>query len=208
MRVNHIFRCHQLKRHPYLLIYIFTVGQFDRSVDGALSMLRPAALRRVLIAVCFVAVCYNDRILIEWGYPMAKASSPMRLEESLVQAARAAGSIEHRSAAEQIEFWADVGKRLSNHLSAMELMELKLGFAKLKVEPLADPAVNPDDLFAHVEAERCAGTLNQRITTSSVRYQASSRYPGKLERIGPDGEVAVGMFHNGVFEQDAALAVG
>lgn len=139
---------------------------------------------------------------------MAKASSPMRLEQSLVQAAKAVGSIEHRSVAEQIEYWADVGKRLTNQLSAQELMELTFGFAKIKVEPVADTQVDPDALFAQLETERRSGTLNKGITGSAVRYQASSRFPGKLERIGADGEVTIGTFHNGVFQQDAELAAG
>ncbi|SEG89124.1 TA system antitoxin ParD family protein [Marinobacterium lutimaris] len=139
---------------------------------------------------------------------MAKASSPMRLQQSLVKAAQAAGRFEHRSAAEQIEFWADVGKRLTSHLSAIELMELSVGLAKIKVEPAADPFVNPDDVFTQIEAERSTGTLNQGITTSSVRYQTSSRFPGKLERIDANGEVMVGMFHNGVFQQDEKIVAG
>lgn len=139
---------------------------------------------------------------------MAKASSPMRLQQSLVKAAQAAGRFEHRSAAEQIEFWADVGKRLTSQLSTKELMELTLGFATIKVESVADPVVDPDDLFSQIEAERRSGTLNQGITTSSVRYQASSQFPGKLDCISADGDVVVGIFHNGVFQPDETVTAG
>lgn len=44
---------------------------------------------------------------------MAKAASPVRLQKSLVDAATVAGQQFNRSTAEQIEYWADLGRRVA-----------------------------------------------------------------------------------------------
>ena len=44
---------------------------------------------------------------------MPKAASPVRLQEELMESARISGSIQHRSAAKQIEYWADLGRKVS-----------------------------------------------------------------------------------------------
>ena len=59
--------------------------------------------------------------------------------------------------------------------------------------------IDRDKVFSDLEHDRRTGKLAATVTTSSVRYQASSRYPGQLEQLLPDGRVVVGQFHNGVF---------
>jgi hypothetical protein len=44
---------------------------------------------------------------------MAKAASPIRLQEELMQAAESTAKRFHRSTAEQIEYWADLGRSVS-----------------------------------------------------------------------------------------------
>ena len=41
---------------------------------------------------------------------MAKSPSPVRLQEELMQSATQAGARHHRSAAEQIEYWAEIAQ--------------------------------------------------------------------------------------------------
>lgn len=134
---------------------------------------------------------------------MAKTYSSVNLPASLIEAAKAAGLKEQRSAAEQIEFWADIGKRVAPHLSPIELLELSSGFAQAKLEPIADSVVNSGDVFQALEEKRRFGTLSHSVTRSALRYQASSRYPGKLERISLDGRIEVGIFSGGEFQADS-----
>jgi len=105
---------------------------------------------------------------------MAKASSPVRLQENLMQAAKLTGERFHRSTAEQIEYWADIGRKVSTVL-------------------------DPDEVFNQLEAQRQQRTLSQGVTSSTVKYQSSLTQPGYLERIDQNGNVLVGQFKNGEF---------
>lgn len=130
---------------------------------------------------------------------MAKAASPVRLQEELMQAARSAGQRWHRSAAEQIEYWASLGRSVADSVDPDKLLAISTGLARLQVEPVEAPPIDPEDVFAALECERDAGTLAQSVTGSVVRYQASTSHPGQLEQVAADGTVIVGQFGNGVF---------
>jgi hypothetical protein len=130
---------------------------------------------------------------------MAKAHSPLRLDASLVEQAKLSGKHLHRSTAEQIEYWADIGRSVSKVITPETLLQLYAGLVQIKVEPVNGPAVDPDKLFDALENDRVTGCLQDDITSSALRYQASVQYPGMLEQIAPDGVVAVGQFENGQF---------
>lgn len=130
---------------------------------------------------------------------MAKAASPVRLENTLMEAATVAGSILHRSAAEQIEYWADLGRRVSTVVSPETLLAISAGLAKITVEKTAPDALDPDAVFAALDRDRHAGVLSDAITSGAVRYQAASDDSGLLEQIHPDGTVLTGQFRNGKF---------
>lgn len=130
---------------------------------------------------------------------MAKAASPVRLQEELMQAASVAGSRLHRSAAEQVEYWASLGRQIARFVDPDTLLEVAAGLARLKVEPTLAPPVDPEAVFAAVEADHRSGELPGKVTTAAVRYQASAAHPGYLERIDLDGARTVGTFHHGVF---------
>jgi hypothetical protein len=52
-------------------------------------------------------------------FNMAKAASPIRLQKELMQAAELTAKRFHRSTAEQIEYWADLGRSVSSTLDPM-----------------------------------------------------------------------------------------
>lgn len=131
---------------------------------------------------------------------MAKANSPIRLEQSLMDSAASVAKVAHRSAAEQIEFWADIGRTLTQIVDVHTLLSLKAGTARLLIEPVQAEAVDPDMLFAQLDADRASGSLSQRVTGCEVRYQASASHPGWLEQIGTDGSRVIGRFESGKFE--------
>lgn len=137
---------------------------------------------------------------------MAKAASPVRLEQALMEAATVAGKAHHRSAAEQIEYWASLGRKVAKVVNPDTLLEINAGLAKLSVEKVAPVNVNPDAVFAALDQSRAAGALTAAITSGAVQYQASHSHPGFLEQVHPDGRVVVGQFTNGQFQPLDGLA--
>ena len=130
---------------------------------------------------------------------MPKSASPVRLQQALMQSAALAGARQHRSAAEQIEYWAALGQQVAGVLDPDKLLDVASGLAALKVEPIT-AAVVPEQVFAALEQQRRSGQLSQSVSGASLRYQASKAQPGLLEEIKPNGNRRLGRFCNGLFE--------
>ncbi|MBP7684623.1 MAG: hypothetical protein KBB95_22115 [Deltaproteobacteria bacterium] len=130
---------------------------------------------------------------------MAKAASPVRLQADLMEAATIAGELHHRSAAEQVEYWASIGRSVSQLLTPEVLLSIRTGLARLRVEPVGGVALDADAVFDALEADRAAGTLADSVTSSALRYQPSSAQAGYLEQHHSDGRVVVGQFRDGRF---------
>ena len=137
---------------------------------------------------------------------MAKAASPVRLQQDLMQAATLAGERFHRSASEQVEYWADIGRRISSVIDPDILLSISAGLSRVKVEPVLGEPIDPNAVFQSMEAERLHGTLAPAVTNSAVKYQASLSHPGQLERI-QDERVDIGQFKNGEFIISTELSV-
>ncbi len=129
---------------------------------------------------------------------MAKAASPVRLQDELMKSAKLSGELFHRSAAEQVEYWADIGRSVSRMIDPDTLIAIKAGLSRINIEPVYAKPVNPEDVFHNLEIMREDGTLVQQVTTNSFKYQASFSNPGYLERI-ENGTVSIGQFVNGEF---------
>ena len=136
---------------------------------------------------------------------MGKALSPVRLQDDLMQAAKLTGERFHRSTAEQIEYWADIGRKVSKVLDPDTLLSISTGLTRVKVEPIYGKPIDPDDVFNRLDAQRQQGTLTQAVTSSAIKYQSSLVHPGYLERIDQQGNVSVGQFKNGEFVTVDAL---
>ncbi len=130
---------------------------------------------------------------------MAKAASPIRLQEDLMKAAAVTAKRFHRSTAEQIEYWAEMGRNVSKILNPDDLLSVSTGLAKIRVEPVHSAPVDPDEVFQSLEDERVSGALSQTVTNSALKYQRSSIHPGCLEQIDLEGCVRIGKFQDGVF---------
>ncbi len=133
---------------------------------------------------------------------MAKAISPIRLQNELMESAKVVGALMHRSAAEQIEYWASLGQKVSELVSPQTLLSINAGLVKIAVEPVVDPVVDFDDILDEVQMRSASGELSQTIANGKTKYQACVSHPGLLEQIEPDGTVTVGMFKNGEFIAD------
>jgi hypothetical protein len=130
---------------------------------------------------------------------MAKSASPVRLQDDLMRRAALAGARHHRSAAQQIEYWAALGQDVAALLDPDLLLDVKAGLARLRVEPVRAAAVDPESVFACLDAQRRSGSLAASVSTASVRYQACPSQPGLLERINSAGSISTGTFAGGVF---------
>ncbi|OQK16928.1 hypothetical protein AU255_03230 [Methyloprofundus sedimenti] len=130
---------------------------------------------------------------------MAKAASPIRLQQSLMQAAELSAKRFHRSTAEQIEYWADLGRSVSSVLDPDVLLSVVSGVVTIKTEPVFSSSIDPDKVFQSLENDRKEGALSNTITTSAINYQASIKHPGYLEQIDPAGNITTGQFENGQF---------
>ena len=135
---------------------------------------------------------------------MAKAASPIRLESTLMAAATVTGKVHHRSAAEQIEYWATLGRNVSRVIDPDILLEINAGLIKLSVEKVAAQSVDADAVFAALDNARSSGALTAALASGDVQYQASNHYPGLLEQVHPDGRIVVGQFSNGQFQPHQA----
>jgi len=130
---------------------------------------------------------------------MAKAS-PIRLSPSLLSAAERTGLIQKRSVPMQIEFWAELGKMVERFIKAEDAYAILQGFKQLRVEPVASKAVDPDDVFASLEASRKSGNLKEKVTTAAIYYEASLKTPGCLDQVeSKTGVRQTGRFINGEF---------
>lgn len=130
---------------------------------------------------------------------MAKAASPIRLQAELMQVAESTAKRFHRSTAEQIEYWADLGRKVSSSLDPDVLLSIKSGLTVIKTEPVFSDPIDPDRVFQSLEKDRDAGVLSGVVTHSAIRYQASADAPGYLEKIDLCNNVTTGKFKNGQF---------
>ena len=130
---------------------------------------------------------------------MAKAASPIRLGKELMAAASRCAKRLHRTPAEQVEYWAGIGRAVAASVSPDSLLEVATGLARLKVERVVAVPVAPTGVFAQLECDRNNGRLAQSLPGAGVRFQASKETPGALERIAVDGAITVGTFENGEF---------
>lgn len=130
---------------------------------------------------------------------MAKSASPIRLQEDLMKAAELTADRFHRSTAEQIEFWAELGRSVADTLDPDVMLSIKSGLSRINVEPVYGIPVDPVKVFKTLKKNRRNGTLSERVTSAAIRYQTSSSHPGYLERIDRQGNIATGQFQNGQF---------
>ena len=130
---------------------------------------------------------------------MAKAASPIRLQDELMQSAALTAERFHRSTAEQIEYWAEMGRNVDHVLNPDDMLAISAGLAKITVEPVSSEPVDPTGIFQSLEDDRASGILPQTVSGNVFKYQASLARPGYLEQIHPDGRIQTGKFQDGEF---------
>jgi len=138
---------------------------------------------------------------------MAKAASPIRLQAELMQAAESTAKRFHRSTTEQVEYWADLGRKVSSTLDPDVLLAITAGLTTITTSPIFSNPIEPDSVFQSLEKDRQAGVLSGEVTHSAIRYQASAEHLGYLEKIDTDNTVTTGIFKNGKFVEKSGKTV-
>jgi len=129
-------------------------------------------------------------------------STPLRVNDRLFHEAEAEGSLMNRSTAKQVEFWAELGKRVAHAVTPADMLALMQGIADVRVEIPESQPINPEAVFAAVDNAGVSGQLGQQITQGNLYYEASKSQPGLLDQIMPDGSRQTGNFSHGVFSAE------
>lgn len=125
---------------------------------------------------------------------------PVKLSDTLVDAAREAAEHADRSIAGQIEHWARVGRAVSDVLTPTETARVSRGVGR------ATPASPGDERAALLQAIRLAVSRNGHArlgavlrATGRTHYGTDPALPGCLVRIAPDGTRTPGHLVNRQF---------
>lgn len=129
------------------------------------------------------------------------ATSPIRLNPSLIAAAEREGMVQKRSTPKQIEFWADLGRAVEHVIDVSDVFAIRQGLKRLKLENVESVAVDPEDVFEDLEKRNIDGSLANDVTASPIYFEASKKHPGLLDRVDlSTGTRQTGQFRNGTFE--------
>jgi len=123
-------------------------------------------------------------------------STPLRVNDQLFQEAEAEASLMNRSTAKQVEFWAEIGKRVAHSVTPADMLALMQGIADVHIDIPKATSVKPEQIFAAVDKASATG---QAVSHGSLYYEASKTHSGLLDQVMPDGSRLTGHFTNGVF---------
>ena len=126
-------------------------------------------------------------------------STPLRVNDSLFKEAEVEGSFMNRSTAKQVEFWAELGRRVAQSVSPADMLALMQGIANVRVELPESQPINPEQVFTAVEEANSSYQLGNKVTRGRLFYEASKSRPGLIDRVKPDGTRQTGHFKNGSF---------
>ncbi len=131
----------------------------------------------------------------------ASSTSPLRLDSTLVAAAKRKGSVNKRSAPKQIEYWAELGMAVEHVLDYNDVFAVIQGLKKVKVESVESITVDPAAIFNSLEESRKSEKLAEKIKSTAVYFEVSRRQPGLLDKVNTaTGERQTGRFYNGEFK--------
>lgn len=129
------------------------------------------------------------------------ATSPIRISPSLIAAAEREGMVQKRSTPKQIEFWADLGRAVEHVIELSDVLAVRQGLKKLKIEDVESVTVDPDEVFNDLHSRIQRGDLVGGVTGAGVYFEPSRKHPGLLDRVDrSSGKRQSGQFRNGKFE--------
>jgi hypothetical protein len=126
-------------------------------------------------------------------------SGSYRLGFEIVAHAKTSAKIQKRTVPNQIEHWADLGRRVEKMIDHTSLEAILQDKAIVEVKPAPSKPVEVREIFAELEADRRSGKLAKNLTRAAMIYEASPSRPGLLDQIDERGVRRTGCFENGEF---------
>ena len=130
---------------------------------------------------------------------------PVKLSDALIEAAREAAPLAHRSLAAQVEHWAALGRAIEGSLTSDQSATLKRSAVQ---EPAAHPyapaRADPAQLLAAALERAVSPEFAEQVRASLNRqrgpkYGTHKDHPGLLVRHNADGTVTPGHMVNREF---------
>lgn len=138
---------------------------------------------------------------------------PVKISDTLIEAAREAAPLANRSVAAQVEHWAALGRAIEGSLTADQSVTLKRAIH----EPSAPPYGSSEG--AQAVRERVIQALSQSLTpefrsrmsaqiaaSPHATYGLDDAYPGYLVRRDPDGTLTPGRLQGREFQAVTTVA--
>lgn len=130
------------------------------------------------------------------------ATKSIRLDTNLIFQAESAAALQCRSIPSQVEYWANIGRMISNIIGIEDALAIYQGLKKIRIEPTQTIPVNSDTVFNNLEADRVKCFANKPITSAPFFFEASKKIPGLLDKVDSvTGERKTGKFENGKFRE-------
>ena len=123
------------------------------------------------------------------------------INDLLAKNAESEAAFMKRSVSKQIEFWAELGMRVSRNMLPDDILALMQGVAEVRVVVPEKSPINSDDVFSDVEHYRADGNLGSDITRGGLYFEAGDRF-GSVRKVMPDGSRITGHFKKGEFIPD------
>ncbi len=145
-----------------------------------------------------VVYCYNIALYVT-NNEQHTMSIPLRVSDDLFHEAEIEGSLMNRSAAKQVEFWAELGKRVAISIAPTDMLALMQGIAKVRIDLPDCRPISSNKVFAEVKRANTSAQTGAVITRGAMYYEASQTRPGMLDQVMPDGSRQTGHFRDGNF---------
>lgn len=124
---------------------------------------------------------------------------PVKLSDSLIEAARDAAPLAHRSLAAQVEHWAALGRAIEGSLTSEQSAILKRSVVQepaarpYSTTPSADPASVLAAALEHAVSPEFAAQVRTSLgRQNGPKYGTHRDYPGYLVRYETDGTLTPG----------------
>ena len=132
---------------------------------------------------------------------------PVELSDSLINAAREAAELAHRSLAAQVEHWATLGRAIEGTLTADQWATLTRGVQEARGEYRAklDPEISErlaEALSRSVQPQFGKAVHKGLVQSARPTFGSHPDFPGRLVRRDPDGALTPGTIIKRKFTPD------
>lgn len=131
---------------------------------------------------------------------------PVKLSDTLIEAAREAAPLAHRSLAAQVEHWAALGRAIEGSLTSDQSAILKRSAVREPAArpyasaPIPDPAAVLAAALEHAVGPQFATQVRASLSRQTgPQYGTHPDYPGYLVRHNADGTITPGRMVNREF---------